>query len=371
MMLNNLKYLFLVLALSLLLYGCRDGKVIDESQAEEIEELGEPESRIPEPPTINYRLVKIKNKKTLDSIITSLPDSVEKSVARKIIMTLNRKELRHIRNGESIIVPEVFTNNLLDYSIFPQFYPEAKSLKKIIIVSIDKQAYSCYERGKLVRFAATNSGKERTPSFPGRYALVWKERLRRSSLDSTWVMPFTFNFHSEAGSAFHKFNMPGRPVSHSCLRQFLDDAEWLFNWGEGIKKDSAGKWIYMSGTPVILLGYFDYSRPIGGPWLDFRSNEDGRVELPDKPMEVEEALIPIIQIPHSSRASLRNKQRYIYAEDTLRARGIIRSGVVLTPSVNFNVQRRLKKAAEEKRKLEEGQIRGSGEPAKIQNPNND
>ncbi len=297
-----------------------------------------------EPPYIKYNLVEIKNRGFLDSIFSSLPDSIDKSIAKKIIMTLNRKELRFIKNGEKIIVPEIFTNNILDYSIFPQSYSSASNIKKIILASIDKQAYGCYENGKLVRFAAVNSGKERTPSFPGRYALVWRERLRRSSLDSTWIMPFTFNFHSAAGSAFHQFEMPGRPVSHSCLRQFIDDAEWLYNWGESAKKDTSGKFIPFSGTPVILLGHFGFSRTKGGPWLDFTSNKDGIVQLPDNPLEVEEALIPIIQIPKEARSSLRNIQRYLYAEDTLRARGIIRKHVKLTPSINFNQLRRQNQA---------------------------
>ncbi|HOM04223.1 MAG TPA: L,D-transpeptidase [Candidatus Kapabacteria bacterium] len=305
-----------------------------------------------EPPHIKYNLVEINNRATLDSIFASIPDSIDKSVAQKIITTLNRKELRFIRNGEKIIVPEVFTNNILDYSIFPHYYPSASNIDKIIIVAIDKQAYGCYENGRLVRFAAVNSGKERTPSFPGRYALVWKDRLRRSSLDSTWIMPFTFNFHSAAGSAFHQFQMPGRPVSHSCLRQFLDDAQWLFHWGETAKKDTSGKLIPFSGTPVILLNHFDYSRPTGGPWLDFTSNKDGIVELPDNPLEIEEALIPIIQIPKEARASLTNRERYLYAEDSLRARGIIREHVKLTPSINFNQLRRQNQAKKQQQKIE-------------------
>jgi len=302
---------------------------------------------------ISYRLIEFESIADLNNLIESMPDTIDRKIARKIVMTLNRKEFRFMKKGENIIIPNIFTNNLLDYSIFPHYYPAAKDLEQLIIVSIDKQAYSCYENGKLVRFAATNTGKEKTPSFPGRYALVWKDRLRRSSLDSTWIMPFTFNFHSEAGSAFHQFQMPGRPVSHSCLRQFLDDAEWLFNWGKGAKRDSSNRTIPMSGTLVILLNHFDYSRTTGGPWLDFTSNQDGKVEMPNNPVAIEEALIPIQQIPVSSRGSLRNRERYIYAEDSLRARGIIREGIVLTPSVDFNQQRRLKLAAEHKRKMEE------------------
>jgi hypothetical protein len=51
---------------------------------------------------------------------------------------------------------------------------------------------------------------------------------------------------------------------------------------------------------------------------------------------VEEALIPWCQIPKTSRGMLRNRQRYIHAEDTLRAHGIIRPGVKLFESTDFN-----------------------------------
>lgn len=349
MIMKSKFFIFIFLAALLLLSSCNKqdetSNLEDVNFSETVETtLDMYENDIYEPIEIPYKLITIKNQKTIDSILKSLPDTVDKNIARKIIMTLNRKEFRFIKNNEQIIIPKIFTNNILDYSIFPQYYPAAKEIKKIIMVSIEKQAYGCYEYGKLVRFAAINSGKEKTPSFPGRYALVWKERLRRSSLDSTWIMPFTFNFHSEAGSAFHQFQMPGRPVSHSCLRQFMDDAEWLFHWGETAKRDANGKIIPYSGTPVILLGHFDFSRKVGGPWLDLTSNKDGIVELPDNPMEVEEALIPIIQIPKEARSYLRNKERYLYAEDTLRARGIIRPGVQLTPSINYNVLRRQKQA---------------------------
>lgn len=31
------------------------------------------------------------------------------------------------------------------------------------------------------------------------------------------ILPFTVNFHQYAGNAFHQFEMPGRPVSHSAV----------------------------------------------------------------------------------------------------------------------------------------------------------
>jgi hypothetical protein len=108
----------------------------------------------------------------------------------------------------------------------------------------------------------------------------------------------------------------------------------------------------LSGTPVIILDIFDFSRKRGGPWWDLKTNKDSVISLPEKPMEVEEALIPYCQIPKTSRSVLRNRQRYLYAEDTLRARGIIREGVTIQASIDFNQQKKEKKAREEKAKKE-------------------
>ncbi len=309
-------------------------------------------------PKINYSYFVIQNKAHLDSIKKNFEETKENPALNKMFCTLNRKERRFLRVGDTIIVADSVVADMTAYSIFPQYYEGAKNIKKLLMVSAKYQAYSCYEYGKQVRFAATNTGKERTPSYPGRYAMVWKQELRISSLDSTWKMPYTWNIHKYAGSAFHKFDMPGYPASHSCFRQFMDDAKWLFKWGEGEKYDTILKTSYMTGTPVIVIDHFDFTPPIKKPWLSLRSNKEVILDLPPDPMQVEEALIPISQIPKVSRGSLKNRQRYLFAEDTLRARGIIRQGVVLTESVDFNLQRRIKrekkiKELDEKRRLEE------------------
>mgnify|MGYP002350030326 CR=1 FL=1 len=356
---NNIEYnifakIFIWLFFFFLIISCskQEHSYIDISEIDNVDSAISEKNEIVEDkfPKINYKLFHISSKSVYDSIRNEYAHQKDNPYPHKILITLNRKEFGFIRIGDKIIVPDTIVNDLKAYSIFPQEYPGAKDIPKIIMVSNKYQCYGCYEFGKLVRFAAANTGKERTPTYPGRYGLVWKDRLRKSSLDSNWVLPFTWNFHAQAGSAFHKFVMPGRPVSHSCIRQFLTDAEWLYNWGEGIKKDSTGRWTQLSGTPVIIIDIFDFSRKSGGPWLELTSNKDSILQLPEKPMEVEEALIPIIQIPKESRGSLINRSRYLYAEDTLRARGVIRPNVKLTPSVNFNKLRRERAALKENNK---------------------
>lgn len=308
-------------------------------------------------PHIQYRRVVLESKAQVDSLRRQYGKNDSTYHAYRALTTLNRKDIQYFRTGDTIVVPDTIVADLCAYSVFPARYAAAAELPKIIIVSNKQQSYACYEYGKLVRFAAANTGTERKPTLPGRYALNWKARLRKSSLNDEWELPFTWNFHKYAGNAFHQFDMPGRPVSHSCVRQFRDDAMWLYSWGKGWQYDTSGTAIPLSGTPVIIIDIFDFSRKRGGPWLELTSNRDGIVSLPDKPMEIEEALIPISQIPKEVRGGLPNRKRYLTAEDTLRARGIIREHIHLSASINYNKRREERAArkakAEEERKQRE------------------
>jgi len=313
-------------------------------------------------PLIRYQLDTIRDISHRNEIINSFTPREGNFKASKTFTTLNRKELRFIGVGSAVVIPDTIYDDLKAYSVFPDYYHGARNIPKIIMVSNQYLAYGAYEYGKLVRFAAVNTGKERTPSYPGRYAVTWRKRLHRSSIDSQWVMPFTINFHSQAGSAFHKFSMPGKPASHSCVRQFLDDAEWLYYWVDLAKYNSNGKPIRMSGTPVIIIDHYDHSPGEGGKWKYIKDNKFKIDYLPEKPLEVEEAIIPISQIPVDARGSLVNYKKYLYGEDTLRARGIILPGVRLIETRNFNRERRKRAqreaAAREKTNLDSIQKAG-------------
>ena len=283
-------------------------------------------------PLIKYKVVKFDNYAKLNSFLREFNPNVNKTKYR-VLTTLNRKELRFFRPKQPIILPDTFLDDLRVYSVFPLEYPGAKFIPKLIVVSNVYQAYACYEFGNLVRFAAAITGKKSTPTYPGRYSLQWRERLRISSFNESWIMPFTWNFHRLTGSAFHQFEMPGFPASHMCIRQFREDAEWLYNWGEGPKRDSTGKIIPMSGTPVIIIDFYDFVN-FPKKWLELKSNQQKIDYLPPDPMKVEEALIPIEHIPPELRSMIPKKERIRYetAFDTLVARGVIPRGLRLRPS---------------------------------------
>lgn len=287
---------------------------------------------VPNFPRINYNIVIFKKWGDLKNFLKDF-EKKKNYTKYRVLTTLNRKELRYFKIKEPIIVPDTFLTDLRAYSVFPMFYNGASNLPKIVIVSNLYQAYGCYEYGKLVRFSAVNTGKRSSPTYPGKYYVQWKERLRRSSFNENWIMPYTVNFHRLAGLAFHQFSMPGYPASHMCIRQFYEDAQWLFNWCEIPKKDSSGKLNPKSGTPVIVLDFYNFG--IGKKkWLELASNKDTLDYLPSNPIEVEEALIPIIHIPQELYPLLSRKERKRYetAYDTLVSRGVIPPNLKLTPS---------------------------------------
>lgn len=302
-------------------------------------------------PVMKFVRRHINNAADLNKIRKEYNFSDKASPSHRVLITMNRKEFRFFRVGDTIVVPEVNSQKVEDYSIFPGIYPEAKNIPKLIVLSNKYQCYACYENGKLVRYAATNTGKERTQTYPGRYQTNWKKRIHRSSLDSHWVMPYNVNFHLQAGNAFHQFTMPGRPVSHSCARQFMHDAQWLYDWID-LSKFDENRTVTQQGTTVLVLDVFDFTRPKFGPWLDLADNKSADIHLPADPTNYELPFIPINQIPQGARGALKDKNRHIHAEDTLRARGWLRPGVKLTSSVNFNAIRKRKRAAEEKKKAE-------------------
>jgi hypothetical protein len=358
-MVQRLPFFLLIIVL---LFSCTDqeggsdiGELTDEQRrdsiaaAEAAREQAHIDSLRTRFPKITYHQVEISDRSMLDSILKIYGKRDETWDAYRVLTLLNRKDTRFLRIGDTIVLPDTVMEDLRAYSVFPQYYAGAKDIPKIIMVSNALQCYACYENGELVRFSAANTGEERKPTFPGRYAINWKHPRRISSLDSTWIMPFTVNFHLYAGSAAHEFEMPGRPVSHSCVRQFLSDAKWLFNWvDQGRINKETKRIIPMTGTPLIIIDVFDFNRKRGGPWMELSSNRDVELTLPDKPMEVEEALIPISQIPETVRGGLPDKARYVKAEEILRERGQIREGVSLRASIDYNKLRKERRQAKER-----------------------
>ena len=93
-------------------------------------------------------------------------------------------------------------------------------------------AFGIYEYGNLVKCGPVSSGKKAAPTPAGKYHTNWKKDVKVSTIDPEWIMPWYFNIENKQGIAFHKYELPGYPASHACIRLHEADAIWIYNWAD-------------------------------------------------------------------------------------------------------------------------------------------
>jgi L,D-transpeptidase-like protein len=173
------------------------------------------------------------------------------------MLKINRTDKKHIRAGDSLIIPAA-SADLLSISPFPVELAVARNIPKLILVSRRVQAFGAYESGKLVRWGPTSTGKKATPTPAGLYNTNWKAKETRSSLNRSWVLPWCFNLDNSSGVSFHKFDLPGYPASHGCVRLLEEDAKWIYEWADQWTLSKIGHSILSFGTPVLIFGNYTY-----------------------------------------------------------------------------------------------------------------
>jgi hypothetical protein len=177
---------------------------------------------------------------------------------------VNRLDLAHLRQGATIVVPAPGLSHAA-LSPFPAALGNAApAAPRLLIVSRRIQAFAAYEHGVLVRWGAISTGRRETPTPAGLFHTNWRARLRRSSDNADWLLPWYVNFVNESGVSFHQFALPGYPASHACVRLLEADAKWIYDWAESWVLGDGGRRIERYGTPVIVFGDFDYDAP--APW---------------------------------------------------------------------------------------------------------
>lgn len=197
-----------------------------------------------------------------------------------LLQKLNRVDLVHLARLGSIVVPDRWDADDLTYSPLPLSYGWATAMPKALVVHQPAQVFGAYEFGRLVRWGPVSSGRREAPTPEGLFSLNWKSKGRTSTFNPDWFMPWYFNFGSTEGLSFHEHPLPGRPVSHACVRLLAGDARWLYEWGEQWQLGARGRMLE-PGTPVLILGIFDFSA--NSPW---RSEEflAQQIELPPDPV---------------------------------------------------------------------------------------
>lgn len=180
-----------------------------------------------------------------------------------IIYSLNRVDKKFIGRKDTVVVPKEFATNRSDYSPYPVYLPFLEQVNKVVLINQAIQAWASYENGKRAKWGPTSTGKKSTPTANGLFFANWKSKETRSTVDNDWILKWNFNINNTGGVGWHEYEMPGYPASHSCIRMFSEDAQWLYTW--------ANQWVLngpntvvASGTPAVLFGDYPYGQP--RPW---------------------------------------------------------------------------------------------------------
>jgi hypothetical protein len=181
-----------------------------------------------------------------------------------LLEKLNRVDLAHLERLPELTVPESWVPDDLAYSGLPAQYPSGELFRKLLVVHLPGQTFAAYESGELVRWGPVSSGGRTRETPAGVFFLNWRSTGHTSTVDPDWFMRWYFNFGNREGLALHEYALPGEPASHGCIRLLQRDAQWLFEWGETWQLDASGTRILKLGTPLFIIGEYDFKAP--PPW---------------------------------------------------------------------------------------------------------
>ena len=205
-----------------------------------------------------YSIDSLQTKTALDSFNNRFS-----SEQRKIIYALNRIDERKVWTGKELVIPDSISTDLMDYSPFPKELGMVDTIPKLVLISQRIQAFGLYESGKLIKWGPVSSGKKSTPTPNGLHYGNYKAKRKVSSVNEDWILPYYFNFMNFEGVGTHQYAMPGYPASHACVRLYMADAQYIYDWAN--MWTLKGSTIKSNGTPFIVYGEYDYDNK--KPWL--------------------------------------------------------------------------------------------------------
>ncbi len=191
----------------------------------------------------------------------------------QLLEKLNRCDRDVLPKLETIVIPLDWDRDEADYSPLPKKLAWAQQLESFVLVHAPMQAFAAYEYGELVRWGPISSGGRNSQTPAGAYFLNWKSKGRSSTVNRNWFLRWYFNFENSTGRSFHQYALPGLPESHGCIRLLARDAQWMYEWGRSWKLDARGVNVEAFGTPVIIIGEYDFDSP--PPWRDPELVEQG------------------------------------------------------------------------------------------------
>ncbi len=207
----------------------------------------------------------------------------------ELLEKLNRIDRNRLTELGKIVIPDRWDLPETAYSPLPQWFTWAAYFPKAIVVSKELQAFGAFEEGRLISWGPVSTGAKKSATPNGLFHLNWRSKSHRSTVNRSWLLNWYFNFNNERGHSFHEYELPGLPVSHSCVRMLRRDAYWLYEWGDSWELDERGWNIERAGTPVLVLGAYVHSDP--KPWLQPNSVDLESVELPGEALDLVAAVL--------------------------------------------------------------------------------
>jgi len=208
---------------------------------------------------IGYRLDSLVNTSQIDSFQNKYNQQ-----EKRIIFAINRIDTDRLGVGSKLVIPDTLVIDLMKYSPFPENIEILDPIPKTLLIAQRIQGFALYENGKLIRWGPVSSGKESTPTPNGLQYANYKTKLKISTVDAAWKMPYYFNFMNFYGVGIHEYSLPGYPASHACVRLYHEDARFIYDWAQQWKLDRSGQRIKKNGTPFMVFGEYDYENPY--PW---------------------------------------------------------------------------------------------------------
>ncbi|TBW28720.1 murein L,D-transpeptidase [Gramella sp. KN1008] len=212
---------------------------------------------------VKYTLDSLSSTADIDSLFKDYNDSQIKN-----ILALNRIEKSRLRPNRPLVIPECASAEFNTYSPFPENVHFLECIPKTVLISQRVQAFGLYENGELVKWGPVSTGKRSTRTPNGLNYGNYKAKRKISTVDQSWIMPYYFNFMNFEGIGVHQYSMPGYPASHGCVRLYMEDAQYIFDWAEMWEMENAK--ITRNGTPFMVFGEYDYNSQ--KPWYHLAQN---------------------------------------------------------------------------------------------------
>ncbi|WP_261376627.1 L,D-transpeptidase [Gillisia sp. Hel_I_86] len=241
----------------------KSGKSLDKDikkNAEIDSTIALPKEKLEPPLVINYKIDSLKTSVELDSFKNRYSEA-----HLKVIYALNRIEARKVGKGKNLIVPDTLFEDIFNYSPFPKNLELICDIPKTVLISQRIQGFALYENGALVKWGPVSSGKQSTPTPNGLHYGNYKAKRKISTVNKEWILPYYFNFMNFEGVGVHQYALPGYPASHACVRLYMDDANYIYDWADQWELTSNGRDIIKKGTPFMVFGTYDYKSEV--PWL--------------------------------------------------------------------------------------------------------